>query len=51
LEYISSEDILSIFLNFVENKESLLSMTQTELQELYDKWYEDIYLSTFNEEK
>lgn len=44
LEYISSEDILSIFLKFVEDKEALLKMSNIDLQNLYDKWYAQIYL-------
>lgn len=43
LEYISSEDVLHIFLKFVENKDALLQMTKTDLQDLYDKWYTEIY--------
>ncbi len=46
LEYISSEDILSIFLKFVEDKEALLKMSKIDLQNLYDKWYAQIYLSS-----
>jgi hypothetical protein len=43
LEYISSEDILTIFLKFVENKDTLLKMSQQDLQDLYDTWYSEIY--------
>lgn len=45
LEYISSEDILHVFLNFVEDKEALLQMTPSELQLLFDKWYLQVYLT------
>ena len=51
LEYISSEDILNIFLKFVENKESLLQMNKAELQDLYDKWYSDVYQPSLGGEK
>lgn len=38
-EYINSVDIQKIFLEYVENKNDLLSMTDIELQSLYDRWY------------
>lgn len=46
LEYISSEDILTIFLNFVDDKEILYKMSKIDLQNLYDKWYSEVYLAT-----
>lgn len=46
LEYLSSDDILKIFINFVENKEMLLRMNSYELQDLYNKWYENIYMKS-----
>lgn len=45
LEYIPSEDILHVFLNFVEDKDALLRMTPCELQLLFDKWYIQVYLT------
>lgn len=44
LEYIKDVDILSIFIHFVDDKETLLKMSSSQLQELYDRWYEEIYL-------
>ncbi len=46
LEYISSEDILTIFLNFVDDKEILYKMSKIDLQNLYDKWYSEVYLAS-----
>ena len=50
LEYLSSEDILEVFLEFVHDKERLLKMTKLQLQDLYNSWYRDVYLESCKNE-
>jgi hypothetical protein len=49
LEYLSSENILEVFLEFVHDKERLLKMTKLQLQDLYNSWYRDVYLESRRE--
>jgi len=47
LEYINSEAIREIFLTYImtqEGRDNLLKMTDAQLHELYDRWYEEIYM-------
>lgn len=44
IEYISSEAILEIFVDYVSDPDSLYKMSQKELQDFYDEWYENIYM-------
>ena len=46
LEYLTSDNILQIFLNFVGDKELILKLNSFELQDLYNVWYENVYIKS-----